>query len=448
MPSDSTCDEKTCITGYSHAGQPILGKILGCESARIRILIIAGQHGDEPLPIEAAMKLLDTWSVPQDVCVAVVPVANPDGLAKRSRYADGIDLNRDHLARTAPETRCIQTMLRQFRPTLVIDLHQFKSRRKWMLRRGFSHAADVCIDWTTSPVAGTVLMDSAERLGRLALDTLDSEGWRVSRYLVLSGNGVLRPCSPRIMSLLNYTAVRCGVPSLLVEVCEPTRRNADAVRRARQALKAAIETCCRLHAIQARMPSVANIHDLTQDARGSQTGGHDHSIRRIAIRGRAFRTGKHHELWIRDTASRDVRLAAMVGPYRSGWSEAQVCRPALAYGLPADWNEVAAWLSGHGCKEVSADQLPEGTFRIAQVTSITPSRNRKGHPRRVDVQWCDVRKASQPCRWFISTDETTRFLSAMLEPSSAYGAVRDGQLPWRPSIGSTYPITRLEHSGD
>ncbi len=415
---------QTRVLGCSRQGRPIVANIVGAETAVIRIMIVAGQHGDEPLPIKAARQLLTPISPSEEVAVASVPVANPDGLHRKSRYATGIDLNRDHFACQAPETKALHDLLRLFRPTLVIDAHQFKSRRKWMLARGLTHAADVCLDWTTSPIADPGVLSTAEWVGRRTLEVLSEQEWRVSRYLVRSGTGVMRPSSPRLMSLLNYAAVRHGVPSILVEVREPDQRSRHAAERARSAIREAIETCCQIH-----------VATTTRSVRAS---------REITIRGRACKTGAQPKLWTHDSHSGQVCLEPIPGAYRAGWVASKTCRSPLAYGLPAKWTEIAAWLDGHGCEEIQPTKLPAGVLRTAVVTAVFPSRNRDGFARRVDADWRDTRRLGWSASWFRVTDDTARLMTAALEPTSTYGAVRDGLLPWKPAVGSTYPVIRLD----
>ena len=67
----------------------------------------------------------------------VIPVLNPDGLARKSRYnVRGVDLNRNFPASnfkksrrngsypaSEPETKALMKMIRQFRPTRVLAVH-------------------------------------------------------------------------------------------------------------------------------------------------------------------------------------------------------------------------------------------------------------------------------------------------------------------------------------
>lgn len=94
------------------------------------ILIIAKQHGNEYAGREAALIFARTLAeatgdladLLESVCVIVMPNCNPDGGSRTN--ANGINLNRDHIQCTQPETWAMQGAIRDYRPVLVIDLHE------------------------------------------------------------------------------------------------------------------------------------------------------------------------------------------------------------------------------------------------------------------------------------------------------------------------------------
>ncbi|HOK54174.1 MAG TPA: DUF2817 domain-containing protein, partial [Armatimonadota bacterium] len=94
--------------GKSTQGRPIFAVIItnpenpkNITSNRTRVLVLSGQHGNEPLPVHAVMELIHELSasrrdLAENTVVAFIPTVNPDGLVNNKRYnASGSDLNRD-----------------------------------------------------------------------------------------------------------------------------------------------------------------------------------------------------------------------------------------------------------------------------------------------------------------------------------------------------------------
>lgn len=98
------------------------------------VLVIGGQHGNEPAGREMALQLLRDLAFTEDgptigtlgeATVLFIPTANPDGRVADTRgNANGLDINRDHLHLESPEARAISLVLRDLDPDLVVDAHE------------------------------------------------------------------------------------------------------------------------------------------------------------------------------------------------------------------------------------------------------------------------------------------------------------------------------------
>jgi len=97
----------------------------------VRVLILGSQHGTERAGLEVGLRIIrdlvsgDLESLRHTLDVRVIPMTNPFGLIRRTMGATGgIDLNRDHVGLAAAETRAIWTEYDNWRPHLVLDLHE------------------------------------------------------------------------------------------------------------------------------------------------------------------------------------------------------------------------------------------------------------------------------------------------------------------------------------
>ncbi|NHC45999.1 murein peptide amidase A [Motilibacter sp. K478] len=108
----------------------------------VRVLVIGQVHGDERAGAQVA-RLLRRGGLPEGIDLWVVPTANPDGLAARTRVnARGVDLNRNFpvlwrargargsstwpgpSAASEPETRALLGLVRRVDPQMTVVLHQ------------------------------------------------------------------------------------------------------------------------------------------------------------------------------------------------------------------------------------------------------------------------------------------------------------------------------------
>jgi protein MpaA len=128
------------VLGHSVQGRPIVARILG--DGPDTTLFIATIHGNEPAgtPLMGMLAdhLGDHPELLQGRRVVIIPVANPDGMAMRTREnIRGVDLNRNFEARnrrnnatngfgalSEPEAKALHAAIDQLRPDRIISLHQ------------------------------------------------------------------------------------------------------------------------------------------------------------------------------------------------------------------------------------------------------------------------------------------------------------------------------------
>lgn len=230
--------------GYSSLGRPLPVRFYGSPGAELRILLVGGQHGDERgvrralSRFEAAAAAIAQAS---GVQLAILPDVNPDGAAARTRNnALGIDLNRDHVLLQAPETEALHRFARHWAPDLVVDLHNYPSRRKHWVERGLRLGWDVALDFPTHPAAplasGHWLLDTLEEALR---QVSRKQGFRYGRYGLQDADGSFRHGTPRLGDARNTLSLRLDAPVLLLEARNPGRSDPPADK---QKVRAAVVT--------------------------------------------------------------------------------------------------------------------------------------------------------------------------------------------------------------
>ncbi|MBW6490676.1 MAG: DUF2817 domain-containing protein [Lentimicrobium sp.] len=104
----------------------------GNKNKRLRVLMIAQQHGNEPSGMEAMLSLISAFAANENHAILkhlelmIIPQCNPWGSDHHLRRNNkGIDLNRDHLLIRAEETAIIQSVFREFNPEMTVDFHEY-----------------------------------------------------------------------------------------------------------------------------------------------------------------------------------------------------------------------------------------------------------------------------------------------------------------------------------
>lgn len=175
---------KPLILSVTKHGRPILGVVITDPAVPIkgktRIVIVAGQHGNEPSPAFSAAELALRWAsedsfadLRRNAVVLIIPTANPDGLANSTRFvSSGADPNRDWDRLSLPETRTIAKVIDRWKPHLVLDEHE------WNLTDGYRFD---CVE-LSSNAPNQSLVSLARRIRAESMPAefspVDSQPWR------------------------------------------------------------------------------------------------------------------------------------------------------------------------------------------------------------------------------------------------------------------------------
>ena len=194
---------------------------------RPTVLLVAGQHGDEPAGTEALLVVAQDLAAGRfeavlgSVDVVILARANPDGAALFQRgAADGSDVNRDHLLLRSPEALAQARLQIDFAPVVVMDLHEYPVGGAFDRKFGAVQRADVLLQYATSANLPPFVTKAAEEWFRLPLvASLRSAGLTADWYATTSADPADRRLSmggvgPQIGR--NAAGLRNAV-SLLVE---------------------------------------------------------------------------------------------------------------------------------------------------------------------------------------------------------------------------------------
>ena len=184
--------------GRSRDNWPIYAAVIG-DPTLPAVLVIAGQHGTEVGPPEGAWlwcrELTKQKSLAlMDVCVIVVPMVNPDNRFIARGNKNAVDLNRDWLDFSQPETQAVRTVLDEYNVVAAVDAHNFGYPRE--------------TSYQESAYGDTTTQSLAVELENVISTALAEDGQPHRRY----GPGNAETSFPNGVSALYE------VPSILIEI--------------------------------------------------------------------------------------------------------------------------------------------------------------------------------------------------------------------------------------
>jgi hypothetical protein len=121
------------------------------DTGKLRVMVIAGTHGNEPAGMEAMLRFIDEMSHADTPIVRkyyenftfyIIPCLNPEGAEKAMEfYRDtdgfwmregrfngrGLDINRDYITLYTQEARTAVRLFNRIKPHVVFDLHEYAS---------------------------------------------------------------------------------------------------------------------------------------------------------------------------------------------------------------------------------------------------------------------------------------------------------------------------------
>jgi hypothetical protein len=121
----------------------------GKDKSKIKVLIFAQQHGNEQSGKEGALLLIEELLKPENrylfdkIDFVLVPQMNPDGSEKnKRRNSNGMDLNRNHLILTEPETIGLHKLFNRYLCDVTMDVHEYSPYGETWKKYGYRENND------------------------------------------------------------------------------------------------------------------------------------------------------------------------------------------------------------------------------------------------------------------------------------------------------------------
>lgn len=162
------------------------------DTSKIKVMIFAQQHGNEHSGKEAALILLKNICEKKlnylfdKIDLLLIPQVNPDGAEKnKRRNGNDVDLNRNHLILTEPETIALHKLFDEYLPEATLDVHEYYPYTEEWKNFGYYKNYDVQVGSITNiNVSERIRNFSKEVFLPYILDYLDSFNFSCHEYIV------------------------------------------------------------------------------------------------------------------------------------------------------------------------------------------------------------------------------------------------------------------------
>jgi hypothetical protein len=205
---DSSARVKMNTIGTSVSGKTIPAlyfsndKVFGSRrDKKPVVLIFCSQHGNEPSSGEAAMivtrRLLgENAGLLKNIDLILVPQVNPDGLdAGTRRNANDMDLNRNHVILSEPESNAVHQLFLDWMPEVTLDVHEYNAVLESWVEAGYLKDAEEMLGGVTNlNIDSEIINFTRDTFIPETGKGIEQDGFRFHRYIVGSpfGEGVVR----------------------------------------------------------------------------------------------------------------------------------------------------------------------------------------------------------------------------------------------------------------
>jgi hypothetical protein len=415
-------------------------KMFGHDLGKLRILLFAQQHGDEHTGKEALSMLLakfasgDLKDVLQNVDVLIIPQMNPDGgeLYQR-RTSDSIDLNRNHILLTSPETRALHDLFYQWMPHVTLDLHEYGTLSRSWSDSGFIRIADAQLGMLTNVNTSPEIRDlQHNRIFPYVAGYMHGQGYFYNEYIVGSPSDRVRHSTTEINDGRQSFGV-LGTVSFIQEGIRWRAREDRLQRRVQShltAIQALLQYCSR-HAQE--------IVQIVQKERARliALAGQPVALRMDHVQGK----GELHIPVRMLKTERDTTW--LVKPY---FGEVKLQKSTVVpekYLVERKDSAIVELLRRHHINVEEVTQETELTVSAFFTDSVAQASIEEETQPLVSVSCRQIKKTFKPGDFMISTHQLQSLLTAIiLEPESMWGLTKYEQFAYLLKQ-TQYPVFRL-----
>jgi len=404
------------------------------------VLVFCQQHGNEPSGKEAVLQILNKVASGTDSALIsnldlfIIPLVNPDGneTGKRAN-ASGVDLNRDHLLLSQPETRALHRVFERLNPEVTLDVHEYSAYRKEFRAAGYVRTADEQFGAPTNLNVSSIIREFAlQQLFPYLNSELKNKGIQFSNYYKMDGPAdTIRTSTTSIDDGRQSFAI-LNTFSFILEGKNGREMN-DELERRTKGQAAAIEAF--LSFINERSEK---IRQMVRAEQLKLCTSNDSVVVQMDYR----YYGSKINLPMRDLKSNIDTLVSML--FSPAVEPLKSVRPPAAYLIPKSRRDIIDLLDRHSIVYTTMAQAAKIRGEIYTVQNIEQVwlENKINTRVTTNSRFSDV--VLETGDVLVSLDQrAAHMLVIALEPTSMWGIVQYDEFPHLCERGKDYPIIRI-----
>jgi predicted aconitase with swiveling domain len=412
---------------------------------KLKVLMYAQQHGNEPSGKEAAIALardIATGAFTDflgSVDFYLIPQINPDGSEKKQRRNAGeMDLNRDHLTLSSPEVAALHSVYNELLPEVTLDVHEYGFAGSTWVEAGLHKNFGQQIGALSNANMSMALRRYAwDRVIPQMQNELTSKNVSLHRYLVTDG--------PEARFRYSTTALNDGRNSMgiyhslsfLIEGRNGITMEADIHERARQQL----ETMKAFAGFFSE--NAAEVKEMVDRERAALTGAGLAPDVAMVMDYVSDAENPSLTVGVIDLENGEEGARVIEDFHPLVESTLWVQRP-MGYVIPADLTEVIAVLERHGIEAIRTENPSPATLASYRIERVTPSWKEDKEFLEVDVTLREEEASVPAGDLMVWCDQmASNLIVTLLEPQSQWGLAPLPEFASLLRVGSEYPIKRI-----
>ncbi len=415
------------------------------SAEKLRVLVYAQQHGNEPSGKEAAIALARDIATGgftgflSSVDFFLVPQMNPDGSEIRQRgNASGMDLNRDHITLSTPEVAALHALFNDVLPEATLDVHEYGFAGSSWVEAGLHKNFGQQIGALSNPNMSLALREYAwNRVIPGMTAQLAPRQVLLQRYLVTDGPAERYRYSTTALNDGRNSMGIYNSLSFLTEGRNGLTVESDIRERARQ----------QLETIKAFLTflgdNASEVKGLVEAERGNLTLST--LPPEVALVMDYVPDPERPDLTVGviDVETGEARTMAVGSFHPLVEATLWVNRP-MGYTIPAGLTDVLAVLHRHGMETIPVETSTTATLETYRIAEVLPGTLEDKDFLDVKVEVTEAEAEVPAGDVIVWCDQmASNLIVTLLEPQSQWGLAALPEFASLLTVGSTYPIRRI-----